>query len=223
MTPARSAAAPAETPAVTEVSGRPSPARSRRTQAERRAATRSALLDATIAGLIEHGYANLTTSQIVGSAGVTRGAQAHYFSTKAELVTEALEHLALRIGTDLTSRPLKASGSPAKQYAALLDRWWEVFSGEMFFAVSELWVAARTDEELREHLSGFARQLNTAVIDQSATLAPALVEIADHRAVVVTAMAAITGLSLVRFAAGEKAVDLMWSRTRRELLRLVAD
>lgn len=199
------------------------PTRSRRTQAERRAVTRAALLDATIAGLISRGYAGLTTAQIVESAGVTRGAQAHYFSTKAELVVEALQRLAERIGADLTSRPLRTSGSAQRQFAALLDRWWEVFSGEMFLAVAELWVAARTDDELREHLSGFARALNTAVIDQSASLAPALVDLPNHRAVVVTSMAAITGLSLVRFAAGEKAVDLMWSRTRRELLQLVAD
>lgn len=202
---------------------RPAPGRSRRTQAERRATTRAALLDATIDGLIAHGYASLTTSQIVESAGVTRGAQAHYFSTKAELVVEALRRLADRIGEEVTGQPLPMGASPRAQLGSLLDRWWQVFSGEMFLAVSELWVAARTDAELRGHLAGFARGLNSAVIDSSAALAPELVELPDYRAIVVTSMAAITGLSLVRFAAGEKAVDLMWSRTRTELLTLVPD
>jgi AcrR family transcriptional regulator len=202
---------------------RPVPSRSRRTQAERRAATRAALLDATIAGLVEHGYARLTTSQIVDIAGVTRGAQAHYFSTKAELVVEALTYLADQIGTEMSAHPPALADGPRAQFAALLDRWWTVFSGEMFLATAELWVAARTDAELRGHLSGFARSLNDAVIDQSSALAPKLTERTDHRALLVTAMAAITGLSLVRFAAGDKAVDLMWSRTRDELLTLVAD
>ena len=42
-----------------------SPKKKRRTQAERRAATRGALLDATIDCLVEFGYANTTTNRIV--------------------------------------------------------------------------------------------------------------------------------------------------------------
>jgi AcrR family transcriptional regulator len=200
---------------------RPTPARSRRTQAERRAATRAALLDATIAGLVEHGYARLTTSQIVDSAGVTRGAQAHYFSTKAELVVEALSHLAHRIGHDLAGHPPVPAATAEGQLEVLLDRWWEVFSGEMFLATAELWVAARTDAELRGHLSVFARELNSSVVEQSVAMAPLLAGRADLRAVVATAMSAITGLSLVRFVAEDRTVDVMWRRTRQELIGLV--
>jgi hypothetical protein len=58
----------------------------RRTQAERRAVTRRALLDATLDVLAEVGYGGLTTAQVVARAGVTRGAWAHYFATKTELV-----------------------------------------------------------------------------------------------------------------------------------------
>ncbi len=200
---------------------RPTPARSRRTQAERRAATKAALLDATIAGLVEHGYARLTTSQIVDSAGVTRGAQAHYFSTKAELVVEALSHLAHRIGHDLTGHLPPPAETAEEQLEVLLDRWWEVFSGEMFLATAELWVAARTDAELRDHLSVFARELNSSVVEQSVAMAPLLADRADLRAVIATAMSAITGLSLVRFVAEDRTVDLMWRRTREELIGLV--
>src|SRR5436190_18849808 len=66
----------------------------RRTQAERRATTRTALLDATIDCLVEEGYAGTTTTRIVERAGVSRGAQVHHFPTKAELVAEAVRHLA---------------------------------------------------------------------------------------------------------------------------------
>ncbi|MCU1650466.1 MAG: TetR/AcrR family transcriptional regulator, partial [Pseudonocardia sp.] len=34
--------------------------------------------------LLEQGYARLTTAAVVSRAGVSRGAQAHHFSTKAE-------------------------------------------------------------------------------------------------------------------------------------------
>src|SRR5580704_11791850 len=100
------------------------PVRTRRTQAERRATTRSALLDATIDALVEYGYANVTSAQIVQRAGVSRGAQAHYFSTKAELVVEALRHLTDKLVADLEEHPIKQAGSDTDRYAAILDRLW---------------------------------------------------------------------------------------------------
>ena len=51
----------------------------RRTQAERLAATRTALIDAGFALFSEHGYSNATAAQIVAAAGVTRGALYHHF------------------------------------------------------------------------------------------------------------------------------------------------
>ena len=70
--------------------------RRRRTQEERRTATRGALLDATIDCLIEYGYGGVTTTRVVERAGVSRGAQVHHFPTKAVLVAEALRRLAAR-------------------------------------------------------------------------------------------------------------------------------
>ena len=57
------------------------PVRRRRTQAERREETRTALLDATIECLVEFGYAKTTTGRIADLAGVSRGAQIPYFRT----------------------------------------------------------------------------------------------------------------------------------------------
>src|SRR5687767_9338551 len=80
-------------------------ARTRRTQAERRAVTRKALLSATIEVLADVGYARLTTAVVCARAGVTRGAQAHYFATKADLVVQALLHLTEEmVGDLLTTR-----------------------------------------------------------------------------------------------------------------------
>src|ERR1700682_1902920 len=62
---------------------------SRRSQAERSATTRDALLDATIACLVEDGYANTTTSRVAERAGVSRGAHLHHFQTRRESARRA--------------------------------------------------------------------------------------------------------------------------------------
>ena len=68
----------------------------RRSQAERSAATREALLDATIDCLIEEGYASTTTSRVAERAGLSRGAHLHHFQTRNALVAAAVEQLAGR-------------------------------------------------------------------------------------------------------------------------------
>ncbi|MGH3745311.1 MAG: TetR/AcrR family transcriptional regulator [Mycobacteriales bacterium] len=197
--------------------------RSRRTQAQRRAATRAALLEATITALVDHGYAKLTTSQIVENAGVTRGAQAHYFSTKDELVVEALLHLSRQIADDLIMHPPKHAATERAQLAQLLDRWWEVYTGDLFTATAELWIASRTEPELLRHLEVFGRHLTSSITEHSAVLAPAVAANPANKGVLTTAMASITGLAFTRFLSGDRVAQRLWSGTRRELLRLVDD
>jgi AcrR family transcriptional regulator len=59
--------------------------RGRRTQADRRARTRSALLEAAARGLSRYGYANLGLERVASEAGYTRGALYHLFANKEDL------------------------------------------------------------------------------------------------------------------------------------------
>ena len=66
----------------------------RRTQAERSAATRGALVAAARTRFAARGYAAVSTPEIAEAAGVTRGAMYHQFADKAALfaaVAEAVE------------------------------------------------------------------------------------------------------------------------------------
>ena len=66
-------------------------ARGRLTQADRRARTRSALLESAARGLSRYGYSNLTLEQVAADAGYTRGALYHLFTNKEELALAVVE------------------------------------------------------------------------------------------------------------------------------------
>jgi AcrR family transcriptional regulator len=59
--------------------------KARPTQAERRARSRSALLESAARGLSRYGYGNLKLEQVARDAGYTRGALYHQFADKEEL------------------------------------------------------------------------------------------------------------------------------------------
>lgn len=61
------------------------------TQAERRARSRSALLESAARGLSRHGYGNLVLEQVAHDAGYTRGALYHQFKDKEDLALAVLE------------------------------------------------------------------------------------------------------------------------------------
>lgn len=194
------------------------PRRPRRTQAERRATTRGALLDATLEVLVEVGYARLTTSQVVARAGVTRGAQAHYFATKADLVVQALAHLTDRLAAEMVAQPLRHVDGEREQYEVLLDRLWEIYAGPASTALLELFVASRTDPELREQLVRFDQSVARTLQATAATVAPALVERADFRPLMVTAIATVRGLWLLRAVASDRQIRRLWPHARGQLV-----
>jgi AcrR family transcriptional regulator len=63
----------------------------RPTQAERRARSRSALLEAAARGLSRQGYGNLVLERVAAEAGYTRGALYHLFAGKEALALAVLE------------------------------------------------------------------------------------------------------------------------------------
>ena len=63
----------------------------RLTQAERRARTRAALLEAAALGISRFGYANLVLERVAKDAGYTRGALYHQFANKEELVLAVVD------------------------------------------------------------------------------------------------------------------------------------
>jgi AcrR family transcriptional regulator len=168
----------------------------RRSQAERSAATRDALLDATIACLVEDGYANTTTSRVAERAGVSRGAHLHHFQTRHALVAAAMERLAERRGAELLAA---AEGLPEGRERLLqgLDLLWASYANPLFQAALDLWSHARTDADLRERLVPVERRLDRQTLAITKQLFPAIAEQPDFDRLIELAVSTIRGLALL--------------------------
>src|ERR1700687_1358811 len=81
---------------------------SRRTQAERPAATRALLIGAARKLFADKGFADVSTQAIVAAAGVTRGALYHQFDDKAALFAAVYEDGARGLVTDIAARIMAA-------------------------------------------------------------------------------------------------------------------
>ena len=196
-------------------SGKP---RARRTQAERRATTRRALLDATLEELDAVGYANLTTASVVARAGVTRGAQAHYFATKADLVVQALRHITDQLIAELIAQPPKRADTMREQYGLLLNRLWELNAGIASTALIELWVASRTDPELAEHLDRFQKEISRHLQETAQTVAPEFTSLPEAAELLINGLAMIRGLWLLRAVTSERRIRRLWPAARDQLV-----
>lgn len=112
----------------------------RRTQADRSAATKAALVAAARDLFAEHGFGGVGTEAIVRAAGVTRGAMYHQFADKTELFeavlidveTEVMNHIVATVGAASTTDPVELmhigasamldhSGDPHVQRIMLVD------------------------------------------------------------------------------------------------------
>lgn len=128
---------------------------------DRSRVTQQRLLEAALDCLVEHGWAGTTTTLIAERAGVSRGAQLHHFPTRASLVLAAVEHLSERRGAEI--RAEAEALPPGARLDGALDMLVAAFTGPLFAAALEVWVAARTDAELRAALlpleARFGREL----------------------------------------------------------------
>ena len=95
-----------------------------RTQAERSATTRSALIDAARRLWAQRGYAAVGTPEIAAAAGVTRGAMYHQFADKAALFSAVAEEVEAQL-TRRLGEEVAASGAadPAAALHAATDGW----------------------------------------------------------------------------------------------------
>jgi AcrR family transcriptional regulator len=131
--------------------------KARRTQVERRNHTQAAILSAALRILSEEGYAGFSASRVAARAGVSRGAQEHYFPKKNDLIAAATRHtmqLAIEHARSLAQRA-SASSDPIEKFLSDSEHF---FFRPVFRAMIEVMIAARADRSL-------ARAINPIVQD----------------------------------------------------------
>jgi AcrR family transcriptional regulator len=113
-------------------------------QAQKSAATRSRLIDATIRCIIRYGYSRTTTPKVAEEAGLSRGAMLHHFENGGALMQAAI--------AELHEKRLRAfrrsADNTVHDVHRLVRAYWKQVSGETFTAFHELALAARTDRDL---------------------------------------------------------------------------
>jgi AcrR family transcriptional regulator len=194
--------------------------RERRTQSERREATRLALLDATTDCLVEVGYARTTTRRVAARASVTPGALQHHFTSKAELLRATVSHIRTRwAGEILSYRP--DAESLRGRHEQLLDRMWSLYRGPLFKAMLELSVGVRTDPELAGPLAGAHEELIRMTAAGIPILYPEHADRSEMLPLVLTGQATMRGLVLIGHT-GDGDPDALWPGTRAHILALNA-
>lgn len=131
----------------------PSAARApgRRTQEERSAATRKAILEAATERLIAEGLDGVTVAAVAKGAGVSSGALLHHYTSKLELILALTTYLSLQ-ARDEVVLSVDPDASPAERVAVMVDTLMAATHDDRTRAQLELHTAARTDPHLAEEI-----------------------------------------------------------------------
>jgi AcrR family transcriptional regulator len=97
--------------------------------AEEAAATRKAILAAARTLFAERGFADVSTTEVVQSAGVTRGALYHHFGDKADLFRAVFRDLETELNETVTAQAL-VHEEPAAAFVAGCRAWMDFAARE---------------------------------------------------------------------------------------------
>jgi AcrR family transcriptional regulator len=130
----------------------------KQTQQERSEISRRRVLDAAVDILSAEGYSATSTLRIQQAAGVSRGRLLHQFPSRDLLLVAAVQHLAASRIDDLRHR-VDWSDDPLTRIDQAVDTMWSTYHQPYFWAATELWLAARSNSELRQALQPEERRL----------------------------------------------------------------
>jgi AcrR family transcriptional regulator len=195
------------------------PAPPRRTQADRRARTIAALLDATVACLAERGYAATSTAAVCAAAGVSQGALFRHFPTRQDLLVATAGHVAARNVAEFRTT-VGSDVDTVDDVVGVLTHLRSVVLSPANQTWRELLVAARADADLRAALHPARESLQAQMLEAAGDLWGARLPADDLPAVLSIVVNMLDGLA---FSALDPDPTAPPGRTVERALRLLAE
>ncbi|WAC89939.1 TetR/AcrR family transcriptional regulator [Mycobacterium sp. Aquia_213] len=140
-----------------------------RTQQQRREETVGRLLEASIASIVEVGYARASAAVITKRAGVSVGALFRHFETMSDFMAATASEVLRRQVESFTKQVAQIPADrPALEAALTILR--DITGGATNAVLYELMIAARTDEKLNAHLRDVLAQYTAKILDAARAL-----------------------------------------------------
>jgi AcrR family transcriptional regulator len=117
---------------------------------DRGRATRLRLLESAVGCLSELGWNGATVSVIAARAGVSRGATQHYFPTREDLFTAAIDHMAQVRLAEIRRQAARLPADGPRRTRDVVGLLVGLYTGPLFRAALQVWAAASASGFLRE-------------------------------------------------------------------------
>ena len=143
----------------------------RRTQDERRAETRRALLDATVDCLLARGYQGTSLARIAETAGLTTGALQHHFKSRQQLMLAVIEE-------ERSSPTYKLDPADQVDKSAIdrcrfaVESIWQWYANPRYPAVWDIILAARYGDTLAASIKAWRAQSSNELDEALVVLFP---------------------------------------------------
>ena len=140
-----------------------------RTQQQRREETVARLLDASIATIVEVGYARASAAVITKRADVSVGALFRHFETMGDFMA-ATAYEVLRRQLELFTKQVAQIPADGPAIEAVLEILRDITGNPTNAVMYELMIAARTDEKLRATLQHVLTEYGTKIFEAAHAL-----------------------------------------------------
>ena len=177
-------------------------------QAKKSAMTREAILESAIHCIIDHGYAQTTTSLIAEHAAVSRGAMTHHFASRSDVLTATIKFLQERrlqeYRTLMQEFDISSKMTAREQIETVVGMVWKFVTLSSSIAYQEILMASRTDPELKRALQPLEREFEEAFLELVKGLFPRWERLEEIEAAHDVATFLLTGMSLSHMRSRKK-------------------
>ncbi|MFV0678172.1 TetR family transcriptional regulator [Variovorax sp. tm] len=170
----------------------------RRTHAERSAATRKHLIATAIDVIQSRSLEEMSIHELAKSAGMTSGAVQHHFESKAVLMMQVLSEL-IQAGVEAGELWPSATLDIRERATQFVNAAWQlIYAQPRFVAAWNIYLGCRNQPEVLAHIARLRVQLGQQMEQGFFQAFPELAQAANRHAVLGTVFSALRGLGLLQ-------------------------